>query len=98
MSTYRKTYTREFKVEAVRLSYDSDTAVEQLALDLGVSSSSLNRWRAEYAADGAQAFPGKGKPKERDRELAELKRELHVVRQERDILKKALAVFAREQK
>ncbi len=58
MSTYRKTYTREFKVEAVRLSYDSDTSVEQLALDLGVSSSSLNRWRAEYAADGRRHYPG----------------------------------------
>ncbi len=98
MSTNRKSYTREFKVEAVRLTYENDTSVEQLAADLGVSSSSLHRWRHEYAADETQAFPGKGKLKPRDEELAALKRELHLVQQERDILKKAMAVFAREQR
>ncbi len=67
----------------------------------------LGRWRHEYAADEAQAFPGKGKLKPRDEELAALKRELHLVQQERDILKKAMAaqsrmnwvvMFAREQR
>ena len=58
----------------------------------------LGRWRHEYAADEVQAFPGKGKLKPRDEELAALKRELRLVQQERDILKIAMAVFAREQR
>ena len=57
MSKRRRQYTREFKIEAAKLSYNSDKPVEQIAKDLGVSQSSLNRWRSEYRADPDQAFP-----------------------------------------
>ncbi len=74
MSKTRRKYTREFKVEAAKLSYNSDKPVEQIAKDLGVSQSSLNRWRKEYGADPDQAFPGQGHLKERDEEMAQLKK------------------------
>jgi len=59
MST-RQTYTREFKIEAAKLSYNSDKAVTEIVESLGVSQSSLNRWRREYRADPDQAFPDNG--------------------------------------
>ncbi len=75
MST-RRTYTREFKVEAAKLSYNSDKPVEEIAESLGVSQSSLNRWRREYRVDPDQAFPGSGQRKEQDEEVARLKKKL----------------------
>jgi transposase len=86
-------YSREFKVEAVRLSYLSDKSVEEIAEELGVAKTSLFRWRREYGQDPDQAFPGKGQLKERDGELARLQKELREARLENEILKKAVAIF-----
>lgn len=97
MST-RQTYTREFKIEAAKLSYNSDKPVEELAEQLGVSQSSLNRWRREYRTDPDQAFPGNGQLKERDAEVAQLKKELKQAQMENEILKKAVAIFTRSQR
>jgi len=98
MSRIRRTYTREFKMEAAKLSYDSDKSVEELAEDMGVGQSSLNRWRGEFRADPEQAFPGNGQLKERDAEMAQLKKELKQAQQENEILKKAVAIFTRSQR
>ena len=98
MSSNRRTYTREFKIEAAKLSYNSDKPVEEIAENLGVSQSSLNRWRREYRADPDQAFPGNGQMKERDAEVARLKKELREARMENEILKKAVAIFTRSQR
>lgn len=98
MSKRRRQYTREFKVEAAKLSYNSDKPVEQIAKDLGVSQSSLNRWRSEYRADPDQAFPGNGQLKERDEEVARLKKELRQTQLENEILKKAVAIFTQSQR
>lgn len=87
----KKTYTREFKIEAVKLSYNSDKTRKEIAEELGISVSSLSRWRKEYGEDPDQAFPGKGKMKERDAEIARLKKELRQAEMEKEILKKALA-------
>lgn len=92
----RKTYSQEFKLEAVNLSNQADVSVVQIARELGISAKLLYRWRSELKESGEQAFPGKGKP--RDEELYELRRELERVKQERDILKKAMSVFARDEK
>ena len=97
MST-RRTYTREFKIEAAKLSYNSDKPVEELAEQLGVSQSSLNRWRREYRADPDQAFPGNGQRKERDEEVVRLKKELKQAQMENEILKKAVTIFTRRQR
>jgi len=91
MST-RRTYTREFKIEAAKLSYNSDKPVEEIAEQLGVSQSSLNRWRREFRTDPDQAFPGNGQMKERDEQVARLKKELKQVQMESEILKKAVTI------
>ena len=93
MSNTRRTYTREFKIEAAKLSYNSDKPIEEVAESLGVSQSSLNRWRREYREDPDQAFPGQGQQKERDAEVARLKKELKQAQLENEILKKAAAIF-----
>ena len=95
MSSARRTYRREFKVEAAKLSYNSDKPVEEIAESLGVSQSSLNRWRREYREKPDQAFPGSGQQKERDTEVARLQKELRQAQMENEILKKAAAIFTR---
>ena len=92
----RRKYTKEFKMEAVRLAEDSDVPVDEVARELGIHPNTLYKWRREYLADGEAAFPGHGKLKAGDDEVRQLRRELVRVRAERDILKKALAFFSRE--
>jgi transposase len=89
-----KRYSREFKQEAVRLMDESDTSVADIGEELGVSPKTLYRWRQELARDGEQAFPGKGRLKADDEYVRRLERELKRVTQERDILKKAVAIFS----
>jgi transposase len=93
MSNTRRTYTREFKIDAAKLSYNSEKSVEEIAASLGVSQSSLHRWRQEYRDDPDQALPGSGQQKERDAEVARLKKELKQAQMENEILKKAAAIF-----
>ena len=69
MST-RRSYTREFKIEAVKLLSNSDKSVDTMAERLGVSRSSLDRWQCEFGADPDHAFPGNGQRKERDEAVA----------------------------
>jgi transposase len=91
----QKTYTAEFKREAVRLAQTSGKPIAQVARELGISDTSIHQWRKELAAHGDEAFPRSGHQTVQEEELRRLKRELEVVRQERDILKKALMVFSR---
>jgi transposase len=96
----RKTYTAEFKREAVRLSEQPGVSVERIAKDLGVSSHSLYAWKKAAKEQGNLAFPGNGRlaltPEQE--ENRRLKKELELVKQERDILKKAVTFFAKESK
>ena len=94
----RGPYTHEFKLEAVRLLRKGEKPATQLAMELGVKRTLLYRWRDEYAARGDAAFSGKPgpKPSAQAAEMVRLKRELAAVREERDILKKAAAYFAKE--
>ncbi len=94
----RGPYTREFKLEAVRLLRKGDKPASQVAMALGVRRTLLYRWRDECAARGEAVFsgtPGR-KPSAQASEVARLKRELAAMREERDILKKAAAYFAKE--
>lgn len=95
MGSSRRSYSREFKFEAVRMVLESGLSVSQVARDLGVPESALWRWKQQYEDDPAQAFPGKGRLKPADEELYRLRRELERVREERDILKKAVGIFSR---
>lgn len=92
----RRRYTREFKVEAVRLSEAGDRTVADVAFDLGLHPNTLYRWRSELGVAGEEAFPGQGRMAAGDDEVRRLQREISRLRQERDILKKAITFFAKE--
>ena len=97
MKKVQKTYTVEFKREAVRLAQTSGKPIAHVARELGISDTSIHQWRKELAAQGNAAFPGSGHQTAQEEEVRRLKRELEVVKQERDILKKALGIFSRGQ-
>jgi transposase len=97
MPKEQRTFTKEFKLEAVQLVHKSGESQAQVARDLGIADSTLHHWCKEFAEAGTQAFPGSGHQTAQEEELRRLKRELEVTRQERDILKKALAIFSRAQ-
>lgn len=94
MSTIRRQYTREFKQEAVQLLERSGRAASQLEAELGIGDGCLLRWQKALAAEGAQALPGTGHLRPEQEQLRQLQRENAVLREERDILKKALAIFS----
>lgn len=96
MTRKRRRFSQEFKVEAVRMIIDGGSSIAALARDLGVSANGLRRWKKQYEADAQEVFPGNGRVHSRDEELRRLQREVVVLRQERDILKKATVFFARE--
>ena len=95
MARKNQRYDQQFKREAVQLYETSGKSVTEIEADLGISSGLLNKWRAQLRRDGEQAFPGSGHQTEAEAEVRRLKRELEIVRQERDILKKAIQVFSR---
>jgi len=92
----RRKYDREFKVEAVQLVTEGGRGVAEVARNLGIHENLLYKWREKYSEDMAHAFPGKGRLKPAEEELRRMKRALADVTQERDILKKAAAYFAKE--
>jgi transposase len=94
----RRKYDREFKVEAVKLVTEGGRTVAEAARNLGIHENLLYKWKEKYSEDMAHAFPGKGRLKPAEEELRRMKRELADVTQERDILKKALAIFSKEPK
>ncbi len=85
----RQTYTREYKIEAVRLSSAGTRSVAAVAADLGIRRDQLYQWRREFANAGIAAFPGNGRVNSADEELLRLRRDLKRVTEERDFLKKA---------
>ena len=92
----RRQFSREFKLEAVRLVRERGVAIAQAARDLDIHETRLRAWVRELAADPQQAFPGKGVQKPEQAELDRLRKEVAKLKMERDILKKAAAYFAKE--
>jgi transposase len=92
----RRKFTREFKLEAVRLIRDRGVSYAQASQDLSVHESQLRNWVKKSAEDPQHAFPGQGQMKAEQLEIARLKREVIKLKAERDILKKAAAYFAKE--
>jgi transposase len=88
----RKQYTSEFKHEAVRLVTEGGLSMAQVARDLGLTDNLVSCWKREAQENGQRAFPGQGHPQ--DEELARLRREVEVLRQEREVLKKAISIFS----
>ena len=92
-------YSPEYKSQAVRLAQTE--GIGKTAKNLGINPNMLHRWRKEHESRAAQArpvFTGRGITAltEQEREIQQLKRDLDIARQERDILKKAVAFFAKE--
>lgn len=96
MGRVRKKYPREFKLEAVRLMQGGEHTTAELARRLNVKEHDLRTWRKDVETKKDEAFPGAGRAVGQSAEMARLKRELEQVKEERDILKKAMAFFARE--
>lgn len=94
MAVERRQYTEEFKREAVRLMETSGKPIAQLARDLGIKDNNLYRWRGLY---GSQQQSTYGNRSEMEAELKRLRREVETLRQERDILKKAMSIVSRSQ-
>jgi transposase len=92
----RRSFTAEFKREAVKQVRERGIPAAQVARGLGIHENVLRNWVRQMADDPLEAFPGNGKMKPQDAELARLHRELKKVTAERDILKKALGYFAKE--
>jgi transposase len=92
----RRVFSREFKTEAIRLVLERGVTVVQAAKDLGVHENVLGKWVRDFKADPEQSFPGRGKLKPDDAEVARLRRELAKTKAERDILKKAIAYFVKD--
>lgn len=90
----RRNYDQAFKIEAVRLVTEEGRKVAQVARELGINANQLHRWKAKFAEDGLSAFPGKGNLTPEQEELRKLRREVFDLREERDILKKAMAIFS----
>ena len=96
MAEQRKTYTAEFKVEAVKLVTEQGYSVAEAARSLGVREKLLRYWKQPLEDQGDQAFPGHGNLPAVEEEIRRLRAENKRLRMERDILKKATAFFARE--
>ena len=92
----RNVYPREFKLEAVRLVLEKGLTGAQVARDLGVSSELIYRWKREFQDDPAFSFPGHGKVSGDEAELRRLKKRIKELEEEREILKKTLGYFVKD--
>ncbi len=90
----KRQYTREFKREAVRLYEASEKSMRALEQELGITPYLLSKWVQQFREQKAAAFPGKGKLPETEAEIQRLRHEVEILRQERDILKKAVIIFS----
>jgi transposase len=98
MESTRKKYDGMFKRESVRLADSSGKNDHTIEKELGLYQGSLRHWRKEVKADAANAFPGTGHLKPLEAENLRLRRELAIAQEERDILKKAVAIFSKKPK
>lgn len=94
MGATRRSFSREFKLEAVRMVSEGGHSLAQVARDLDIRPDMLRRWRRQLEQDPEQAFPGVGQRKADAEELWQLRRKLDRVTTERDILKKALGIVS----
>ena len=94
----RRRFDAQFKLDALRLIEDHNRKITDVARELGIRPELLYRWKSEHSADPEQAFPGKGHMKLDEEYVRRLERELTQARQERDILKKALAYFSKNER
>ncbi len=90
----RRRFSQEFKIEAVRMVVDQGRDLFQVCEDLEIRPDMVRKWKKKFENDGMGAFPGSGRMKPEDEEMRRLRREVERLRMERDILKKAVAIFS----
>lgn len=95
MGKQRRRFTREYKVEAVRLALSGHKPQKDVAEELGLNHETLYRWVAEFRKDPTQTFPGNGELKDRDREIEQLRRDNARLQAENVFLKKVSAYFVK---
>ena len=98
MENGRRGYDKQFKEEAIRLILEEGRRVKDVTSNLGVNPAMLSRWKRTYENNGKEAFPGKGHLRPQDEEMRQLRLQLSDVTMERDILKKAVAIFSQRPK
>ena len=91
----RKSYEKQFKIDAVRYYVESGKKRSEVEDEMGIGRGCLSHWKKELEEQGIAAFPGNGNLPDNEKEVARLKRELEIVREERDILKKAISIFSK---
>jgi len=96
MGEKNRHFTREFKRDAVQLVTERGMPVGKVARELDIHPNLLHLWRRRFLKDGDKAFVGKGRVKPEEVEIKRLRKELEKAREERDIFKKALAVFSKQ--
>jgi transposase len=89
----QRRYDREFKINSIKLYRESGKGMEEVARNLGIPKATLYSWVKEYKDHGEDSFPGSGLLKPCNEEVYRLKKQLADVTMERDILKKAAAIF-----
>ena len=89
-----RSYDKDFKINAINLYTSGGCSMNTLAHELGIPMATFSKWIRDYRREGSESFPGKGQIKGSEAELHTLRKELLHVRQERDILKKAVAIFS----
>lgn len=97
MPKKRTTYDREFKLKAVELSYEREESTIDVAQELGLSPKLLYKWRSQFSREKNKSFPGHGKQilSKEEKRISELEKKLRETKLERDILKKAISIFSR---
>lgn len=91
----RRRYTKEFKCEAVQLAHKREGQITGVANSLGIHPNMLQRWMKEFQDDSVNSFRGNGNLRPANDEIRQLKKKLCDAQEERDILKKALAIFSK---
>ncbi len=94
MSSSRRRFSREFKLEVVRRVEETGRTQSQVAKELEISANTLSRWVRQFRDEQVEAFPGKGRQNSKDAAIRRLRRENERLRKERDFLKKTAKYFA----
>ena len=92
---FHRKFDKEFKMQAIKMVLEEGNPIVEVVKKLEINQGQIHKWKQKYKADGPEAFPGKGHESEAEEEIKRLKKELADAEEERDILKKAVAIFSK---